>query len=139
MDGMNPRRQTYYRTLFRIAAAYDLALGIVFTFFPGHAFQMLDISDKRPQFGGYVALLGAFVFVIGVAYYLISRGDLRRNLDLILVGVLYKMAYCGIAFHYWFGGELPHVVFGALFGVADLIFFALMAECYWSVKGETTS
>lgn len=131
---MSPAREKYYRDLFRVAAAYDGVLGIIFTFFPGPAFDWLGIGDQLPAFGGYIALLGAFVLVIGVAYYLISRSDLRQNRDLILVGVLYKLAYCAIAFFYWFTGALPHVIFAALFGVADLIFFMLMAECYVCVR-----
>ena len=131
---MSPAREKYYRNLFRVAAAYDGILGLIFTLLPGLAFERLGIGDQLPAFGGYIALLGAFVLVIGVAYYLISRSDLRRNRDLILVGVLYKLAYCAIAFFYWFTGALPHLIFGALFGVADLIFFILMAECYLTVR-----
>jgi hypothetical protein len=84
-------------------------------------------------------LLGVFVLVIGVAYFLISRGDLRRNVDLILVGTLYKLAYSATAFYYWVAGGLPHIAFAALFGVADAIFFVLMVECYWFLKKENKS
>lgn len=120
---MKPTKEKYYRGLFTIAALYDLLLGITFTFFPARAFDALGIGDKLPVFGGYITLLGAFVLVIGIAYALISRGDLRRNADLILVGTLYKLAYAVTAFCYWAAGTLPHVAFGALFGVADAVFF----------------
>ena len=136
---MNPAREKYYRGLFAIAAVYDVLLGITFTFFPVRAFAALGISDKLPAFGGYFTLLGAFVLVIGIAYFLIARGDLRRNADLILVGTLYKLAYSGTAFYYWSQGNLPHIAFAVLFGVADAVFFVLMAECYWSLKQETKS
>jgi hypothetical protein len=136
---MSPARDIYYRNLFRIAAAYDGALGIVFVVFPAQAFNALGIGDKVPKFGGYVALLGAFVFVLGFAYFLISRGDLRRNLDLILVGVVYKLAYCAVAVYYSFSEHLPHWVFGALFGGLDFIFFVLIAECYFCLKREPGS
>jgi hypothetical protein len=136
---MNPAREKYYRGLFYLAAVYDALLGITFTFFPARAFAVLGISDKLPVFGCYLTLLGVFVLVIGVAYFLIARGDLRRNADLILIGTLYKLAYAGTAFFYWSQGGLPHVAFGALFGVADAVFFILMAECYWSLKRETKS
>ena len=136
---MNLAREKYYRSLFIIAAVYDVVLGITFTFFPARAFAALGISEKLPAFGGYLTLLGAFVLVIGTAYFLIARGDLRRNADLILIGTLYKLAYAGTAFFYWSQGSLPHVAFGALFGVADAVFFILMAECYWSLKRETKS
>jgi uncharacterized membrane protein HdeD (DUF308 family) len=136
---MKPAREKYYRGLFTIAGIYDLLLGITFAFFPARAFAALGISEKLPAFGGYLTLLGAFVLVIGIAYFLIARGDLRRNRDLILVGTLYKLAYSGTAFYYWSQGNLPHLAFGALFGVADAVFLVLMAECYWAVKQETKS
>jgi hypothetical protein len=133
---MTPAKEKYYRGLFTIAALYDILLGLTFTFFPARAFDALGISDKLPAFGGYLTLLGAFVLVIGIAYALISRGDLRRNADLILIGALYKLAYAATVFYYWAAGSLPHVAFGALFGVADVVFFVLMAECFWSLRQE---
>jgi len=131
---MNPVREKYYRSLFTIAAVYDVLLGVTFVFFAERAFAALGIGDKLPAVRGYLTLLGAFVLVIGVGYFLIARGDLRRNADLILVGTLYKLAYSGTAFYYWFQGSLPHVAFGAIFGIADAVFFILMAECYWSLE-----
>lgn len=125
---MDASRQTFYRSLFLVAAIYDVVLGIVFTFFGGWAFDLLGIREKMPG-GAYVPLLGAFLFVIGVAYYLIYRGDLHRNWDLIVVGTLYKFAYSSIAFVFWATGEIPHVLFAALFGIADAIFLVLMVEC----------
>jgi len=136
---MNPAREKYYRSLFAFAGLYDVLLGIIFTFFPARAFAALGISEKLPAFGGYLTLLGAFVLVIGIAYFLIARGDLQRNADLILVGALYKLGYAATAFFYWSAGSLPHVAFAALFGVADTVFLILMAECYWSVRQKTNA
>ena len=134
---MKTAKEKYYRSLFTVAAFYDLVLGLAFTFFPARIFAALGISDKLPAFGGYLTLLGAFVLVIGIAYALIARGDLLRNADLILVGTLYKLAYAAAAFYYWWAGGLPHVAFAAVFGVADVIFFVLMAECYFTLNRET--
>jgi len=134
---MKPVREKYYRGLFLLAAVYDILLGIIFTFCPAQAFSALGISDRLPAFGGYVTLLGAFVLVIGVAYLLVARGDLCRNADLIFVGTLYKLAYSATAFYYWAAGSLPHVVFAALFGLADAVFFVLMTECWLRVKRES--
>jgi uncharacterized membrane protein HdeD (DUF308 family) len=133
---MNPAKEKYYRGLFYLAGLYDVLLGITFTFFPARAYAALGIGDKLPAFGGYLTLLGAFVLVIGIAYFLIARGDLQRNADLILVGTLYKLAYASTAFYYWSQGSLPHVAFAALFGVADTIFLVLMAECLLTLKRE---
>ena len=127
---MKPAKEKYYRGLFTVAAFYDLVLGLAFTFFPARVFAALNISDQLPAFGGYLTLLGAFVLVIGLAYALIARGNLLRNADLILVGTLYKLAYAATAFYYWWAGGLPHIAFGALFGVADTVFFVLMLECW---------
>jgi hypothetical protein len=131
---MTTTREKYYRNLFRVAAVYDLSLGLMFTFLPVQAFSVLGIREKLPDFHGYLVLLGAFVLVIGVAYFLISRGDLRKNRDLILVGLLYKFAYSATAIWFWAQGDLPHVAFGAVFGVADAVFFLLMADCFIFLK-----
>jgi len=128
---MKTAREKYYRSLFTVAAIYDALLGVAFLFFPARVFGALGIREQLPAFGGYLTLLGAFVLVIGVAYALIARGELRRNADLILVGTLYKLAYSATAFYYWSAGTLPHATFAAVFGVADAIFFVLMAECCW--------
>ncbi len=90
---MNPAREKYYRFLFSISAIYDFLLGVTSMFFAERAFAALGISDKLPAIRGYLTLLGAFVLVIGIGYFLIARGDLRQNADLILVGTLYKLAY----------------------------------------------
>jgi hypothetical protein len=47
-----------------------------------------------------------------------------------MVGALYKLAYCSTSFFYFAIGEIPHMLFLSLFGVVDLIMFALMAECF---------
>jgi hypothetical protein len=126
---MNPAREKYYKGMFLVAAVYDLLLGVIFTFLHEPAFRILGIGEKLPEFRGYLSLIGAFLFVIGCAYCLIYLGDLRRNRDLITVGALYKLAYSAIAFYYFAVGNLPHLIFVAVFGVADLVFFVMMAEC----------
>lgn len=133
---MDPSRERYYKALFLVAAIYDIVLGIAFTFFHQPVFDMVGVT---PPDGGYIPLLGTFLFVIGIAYYLIWRGDLHQNRDMILVGTLYKLAYASVAFVYWALGDLPHVIFGAVFGIADLIFFVLMLECWVFLgRGRTT-
>jgi hypothetical protein len=127
---MTETRARYYKMLFLISSAYDILLGIIFIFFYKASFDLLRISEKLPQFGGYLSLIGAFLFVIGVAYYLIYLGDLIKNRDLILVGILYKLAYCTTTFFYFVIGQVPHMLFVSLFGVIDFIMFLLMMECY---------
>ena len=131
-------RERFYKGLFLVAAIYDIFLGIIFTFSSKFVFRLLNISDMLPEFGGFISLIGAFLFVIGIAYLLIFLGDLQRNRDLISIGALYKLAYCAIAFYYFSIGNVPHIIFLSLFGVADLIFFILMVECRLFLAKKST-
>jgi hypothetical protein len=124
---MSPSRERFYRGVFLAAAVYDVVLGIVFTFFHDWAFDLLDAEVVAND--GLIPLIGAFLFVIGVAYYLIYRGDLWRNRDLILIGTLYKAAYASVAFWTGIFGEVAHWAFVGAFGVADVIFLVLIGEC----------
>jgi len=126
---MSQLRNRYYKGIFLAATIYDISLGIIFTFLFKQAFAVLGIAYKLPRYGAYIALIGAFLFVIGVAYLLIFLGDLRKNLNLIIVGALYKFAYCAVAIFYFAIGEYPHIIFLTLFGIIDLIFFVMMTEC----------
>ncbi len=131
---MTESRLKYYKGLFLLVAVYDLILGIVFMFFSKSTFELLGIPEKLPEFDGYLTLIGVYVLILGVAYYLIYRGDLYKNRDLILIGVLYKLGYCAVTFYYFIIGDIPHILFLGLFGVIDLIMFILMAECYLTVS-----
>jgi hypothetical protein len=129
---MSDTRRAWYRWLFGIAAVYDLALGIVFLFFGRQAFEWLGIADEFPE-GGYLALIGAFVLVLGFAYGLIWRGDLVRNRDLVVTGTLYKLAYTAVGVTYAMTAGVPHPIFLWGFGVADAVFCVLMAECLYQL------
>ncbi|NND69953.1 MAG: hypothetical protein HKN43_00075 [Rhodothermales bacterium] len=133
---MKDSKIKYYRYLFLIAAVYDLLLGVVFLFFHKAAFRALGVSSALPDEPAYVALLGAFVIVIGIGYALVYRGNLTANMDLILVGLLYKLAYSAVGFYYYLFATVPHVLFVFIFGVADVLFFILMAECWMYLRNE---
>jgi hypothetical protein len=126
---MSPSRERWYRTLFWIAAVYDIVLGVVFLFFYTPVFRFLDIEAALPVYKSYLSLIAVFLFVIGVAYMLIALGDFERNQDLITVGILYKLAYFSVALWYLISGVYPHIIFFAVFGVADIFFAAAMIEC----------
>jgi Na+-driven multidrug efflux pump len=126
---LTPVRRRWYRSLFWVAAAYDIALGVTFLFFSHQVFDWLDIEPAHPKHTSYISLIAVFLFVIGVAYALIARGDFYRNKDLITVGILYKLAYFSVALWYLLDGVYPHIIFFWVFGVADLVFAAAMLEC----------
>lgn len=133
---METSRLKYYKGLFLLVAVYDIILGIIFMFFAKSIFKLLDIPEKFPEFDGYLTLIGVYVLILGIAYYLIYRGDLQKNRDLILIGVLYKLGYCAVTFYYFIIGNIPHILFLALFGFIDFIMFLLMLECYNTLGKE---
>lgn len=127
---MTDSRRRYYRGLYGVAAIYDIVLGVVFLFFAKWAFEAIGALEAYPV-EGYIQLIGAFVLVLGIGYFLIWRGDLWQNRDLVLVGALYKLAYTGVAFYIALTAEVPHWIFVWGFGVADGIFLLLMLECLY--------
>ena len=111
----------FFRGVFLVAALYDLVLGSVFFFLYPWIYGLLGVS--LPTEPAYLHASAAFVFVQGIMYCVVYR-NMDRNLDLVLVGAIYKMAYSGVAFYHWGTGTLPHPIF-ALFGLSDVIFLAL--------------
>jgi hypothetical protein len=136
---METSRLKYYKGLFLLVAVYDIILGIIFMFFSKSTFELLGIPEKLPEFEGYLTLIGVYVLILGIAYYLIYRGNLQKNRDLILIGILYKLGYCAVTFYHFMIGNIPHILFLALFGVIDFIMFLLMLECYNTIGKEETA
>ncbi|MCG3210713.1 MAG: hypothetical protein FOGNACKC_04344 [Anaerolineae bacterium] len=129
------RTKQFYKNGFIVAAVYDLLLGVVFFFFYQNIFNALSVP--LPNNGSYAQLSAAFVFVQGISYYFVFQ-NLQRNIDIVKVGLIYKIVYSGVAFYYWAIGGLPHPMF-ALFGFLDLIFvvfFVLYLADYITVIQE---
>jgi hypothetical protein len=111
----------FFRGLFLVAAIYDLVLGVAFFFLYPWIYGLLGIS--LPTEPAYLHAAAAFVFVQGIMYLLVYR-NMERNVDLVLAGAIYKVAYTSVAFYHWGAGTLPHPTY-AVFGFTDLIFLAL--------------
>lgn len=127
---MNNSRKGYYRTLFLTAAFYDFSLGIIFLFFYKPLFHALKIPI--PSDPSYLSLSAAFVFVLGVAYYLIYR-NIEANRDLAKIGTIYKAAYVLIGLYYFLFSSVPHMIF-ILFAVIDFIFLILFVDFLMRTK-----
>jgi hypothetical protein len=123
-QGANMTNRAFYKGVFAVAAIYDLAIGIVFFLFYKTIFSIFDI--QLPQIPVYIHLLAAFVFVQGITYGFVYFN--LENVDIIKIGIVYKIVYMALAFYYWAVGGLPHPLFG-LFGVFDLIFAILFVLC----------
>jgi len=133
---MSKRRVRYYKGLFLTTGITDMALGVLFTLFYRLPFRWLGIP--LPPSGAYVTLIGAFLFVIGIGYVVVSAGDLRANANLIIVGALYKAVYSGVAFYQLAVGDIPHILFALPFGALDAVLLVLFLECFWHVRHTTT-
>ena len=64
----------------------------------------------------------ALAFVFGIGYYWVSR-DVRKNRDLVRLGVLGKLAVFVLFSIAWITGEIPFLL--VFPGVGDLIFAIL--------------
>ena len=115
------RTLKFYKTIFLIAAAYDLILGLSFFLLYQSVYAMFNIP--LPETEAYLQLNAAFVFAQGILYWFVYR-NLKRNVDIVKVAVVYKLAYAGVALFNWGIGELPHSIF-AIFGLIDLVFILL--------------
>jgi hypothetical protein len=131
------RNKNFYHGVFGVAAVYDTFLGIIFFIFYKSIYFILNI--QLPDNPAYLQLSSAFVLVQGISYFFVYK-NLKRNIDIVKVGIIYKIIYTAVAFYYWGIGGLPHSIF-ALFGFLDLIFvvfFALYLIDYNTVIMENT-
>lgn len=122
----------FYKTVFLIAAAYDLILGVSFYLLYQNVYAMFNIP--LPETEAYLQLNAAFVFAQGILYWFVYR-NIKRNVDIVKVAVVYKLAYAWVALYNWAIGELPHSIF-AVFGLIDIVFivfFILYLSNYWKM------
>lgn len=118
-------KQGFYRTVFLVAAAYDIILGVVFFLAWKPIFAALGVES--PGHTSYLHITTAYIFVQGLGYWYVSR-NIIRNLDLVRLGIVYKAIYIGLAAYYLVIGQLLHAVF-AWFAVFDLVFLLLFVAC----------
>jgi hypothetical protein len=116
-------RLTPWRWVFAAVGVYDLVLGIGFFLAYRQLFDLLGIP--LPDTASYIHLSATLIAVQGVSYLLAARRPVR-NVDIVRVGVLYKLTYAALAFYYWVIGEAPHVLF-LWFGVVDAVTVVVFA------------
>ena len=121
---------SWFRRMFQIAATYDMTLGVAFFFFWRPILGSLGVP--LPENTSYLQIATAYVFMQGLGYWFVSR-NMERNIDIVKLGVVYKVIYVGLAIYYTVIGQLLHVVF-AWFAVFDAIFLALFV---WYVAKAT--
>lgn len=107
-----------WKVFFLVAALYDILLGAGFFLLYDPLFSALGI--ELPGNISYIHLTAAFVFVQGVGYWIVFR-DPDGNHGIVMLGIVYKAAFAGLAAYYWAIGDLLHPIFG-LFGILDAMF-----------------
>jgi hypothetical protein len=110
-------RDGFFKGLFLIAALYDIILGILFLLFYKVAYSFFGIT--LPTYPMYLQMSAAFVFAMGIGYYFVYK-NLYRNVDLVKLGISYKVVYAGLVGYFYFA-NLANIVF-LWFGMIDVLF-----------------
>jgi hypothetical protein len=110
-------RPAWIRPLFVVAAVYDVVLGLAYLL----AYQAVygSFGVALPNHPGYVQLNALFVVIMGIGFWFVARAP-ERNRDLIRLGVLFKAAYAGIVFYYYFRALVPWMWMP--WAICDLLF-----------------
>jgi len=114
--------------LFWIAAAYDGVLGVAFLAAPWWVFTQFNVPP--PNHVAYVQFPAALLIIFGLIFVRIAR-DPVANRGQIIYGILLKVAYCGLAFYYWFTTDIPWI--WKPFALVDLVMGLLFVIAYFSV------
>ena len=126
------RKEKGYRNLFLVAALYDFVLGFsFFLFWPFNFDHILKIP--YPNYPAFYQAAAAFIFNMGIGFYFVYR-NMYRNIDIVKVGIYFKLFYTGLAFFYVFVEKMPWIL--ALFGFLDLIFIVFFVFFLRAVRRE---
>jgi hypothetical protein len=117
-------KQGFWKPFFLVAALYDGILGAAFFIFYNPLFHVLRIA--LPNNTSYIHITTAYIFVQGLSYWFVYR-DPIKNVDIVKVGIVYKIIYVGLAAYYLAIGQLLSSVFAWL-AVTDLIFLVLFVR-----------
>jgi hypothetical protein len=117
------RTSEFYKSVFGVAAVYDMLLGVAFFLFYAAIYSAFNI--ELPSNAVYIHITAGFVFVQGLSYFFVYL-NLKRNIDIVKVGLIYKSIYVALALYYWSIDQLPHLIFG-IFGIIDFFFIVLFA------------
>jgi len=119
--------------MFLVAALYDYILGLVFFIFLPFFFENI-FKMPVPNYPAFYQAAAAFVFVMGVGFYYVYL-NMYRNIDIVKLGIVFKLVYTVLAFYYVFVKNMPWIF--SLFGVLDLIFIVFFIFYLRAFKRET--
>jgi hypothetical protein len=117
------------KTVFLIAAVYDIILGIVFGLFFKPIYNMF--GAELPNHAGYIQLAGAFILTFGIGFYLVYK-DPVRNQAIITLGVLMKLLFVVIVLGHLLLDTVP--AFYIPFALLDIMFLLLFLYTQTAIK-----
>jgi len=117
--------------LFVLAALYDGLLGFLFLAAPLYVFEITGITP--PNHVGYVQFPAALLLIFGLMFVAIA-GDPLGNRQLILYGIMLKVAYCAVAASHWLSTDIPWI--WKPFVVIDLVMAILFIGAYVLLRPE---
>jgi hypothetical protein len=126
------KREGVYLNLFLVAALYDFVLGFFFFLFWPFIFDHI-LKIPYPNYPAFYQAAAAFIFNMGIGFYFVYR-NMYRNIDIVKVGIAFKLFYTGLAFFYVFVEKMPWIL--ALFGFLDLIFIVFFVLFLRAVRKE---
>lgn len=124
----------WIKTLFIVAAAYDIVLSAVAIVGSPQIYRALGVTP--PNHWGYVQFPALLVLVFGIMFQRIAADPVGR-LELIHYGMGLKAAYCGVVFWYQIIGNVPKMWIP--FAWADLIFFVLFFFAWKSLTRKSAA
>ena len=106
LEGFNAetaKKERFYRNLFLVAALYDFILGFFFFVFWHFIFDHI-LKIPYPNYPAFYQAAAAFIFNMGIGFYFVYR-NMYRNIDIVKVGIVFKLFYTGLAFYLCLCGE----------------------------------
>ena len=126
------KKEKFYRNLFLAAALYDFILGFFFFVFWHFIFDHI-LKIPYPNYPAFYQAAAAFIFNMGIGFYFVYL-NMYRNIDIVKVGIFFKLFYTGLAFCYVFVKNMPWIF--SIFGFLDLIFIVFFIFFLRAVRRE---
>jgi hypothetical protein len=89
-----------------------------------------------PNYPAFYQGGAAFVFNMGIGFYFVYL-NMYRNVDIVKVGIAFKLFYSGVAFYYVFVENMPWIF--SVFGFLDIIFIVFFVLFLRAVRREVVT
>ena len=120
------RSDTYCKRLFTIGAIWNWAVAALLFSASSISNDALSLFLNRiPNSFLWFNLFMGVVVILGLGYYWVAQ-DVRRNRDIIKLGILAKSLVVALVVPAWFSGEVTTLTVGA--ATVDFVFTILFVD-----------